>query len=64
MRKGASKIREQISERREAALLEQERKDQETKMILKHMADVNEQDKKEKMAKIESQRALMQEVKK
>lgn len=32
-------------------------------MILKHIADVNEQDKKEKMVKIESQRALMQEVK-
>lgn len=63
LRKGASKIREQISERREAALLEQERKDQETKMILEHIADVDEQDKREKMEKVEAQRRLMQEVK-
>ncbi|KAJ3229531.1 Cilia- and flagella-associated protein 45 [Chytriomyces hyalinus] len=62
MRKGAAKIRHQIDERREAALLEQERRDQETKQILKAIADMNEQFKLEKLNKIKAQRAMMQEV--
>ncbi|KAJ3243068.1 Cilia- and flagella-associated protein 45 [Chytriomyces hyalinus] len=62
MRKGAAKIRHQIDERREAALLEQERRDQETKQILKAIADMNEQFKLEKLNKIKAQRAMMLEV--
>ncbi|KAI8928622.1 tumor suppressor, Mitostatin-domain-containing protein [Entophlyctis helioformis] len=62
LRKGAAKIRQQIEERREAALLEQERRDQETKQILKTIADTAEQEKQEKLSKIRSQRLLMQEV--
>ncbi|KAJ3046952.1 Cilia- and flagella-associated protein 45 [Rhizophlyctis rosea] len=62
LRRGAAKIREQIEERREAALLEQERRDQETKGILKQIADMNEQDKAEKAAKVKAQKGLMQEV--
>ncbi|KAJ3100916.1 Cilia- and flagella-associated protein 45 [Phlyctochytrium planicorne] len=62
LRKGAAKIREQIEERREAALLEQERRDQETKQILKALAEMNEQDKNEKLQKVTSQKKLMQEV--
>ncbi|KAJ3227634.1 Cilia- and flagella-associated protein 45 [Clydaea vesicula] len=62
LRKGASKIRTQIEERREAALLEQERRDQETKQILQTIANMNEQDKKDKQAKIEKSKLLMQEV--
>eukprot|EP00842_Homolaphlyctis_polyrhiza_P004369 jgi/Hompol1/4933/HPOL_004045-RA len=62
LRKGAAKIREQIEERREAALLEQERRDQETKQILKAISDMAEQEKKEKLNKIKSQRLLMQDV--
>ncbi|KAJ3394019.1 Cilia- and flagella-associated protein 45 [Entophlyctis sp. JEL0112] len=59
---GAAKIREQIEERREAALLEQERRDQETKQILKAIADMNEQDKAEKLQKIKMQRIMMLDV--
>nr|KAJ3423264.1 Cilia- and flagella-associated protein 45 [Polyrhizophydium stewartii] len=62
LRKGAAKIRQQIEERREAALLEQERRDQETKQILKAISDMAEQEKREKLNKIKSQRLLMQEV--
>ncbi|KAJ1549540.1 Cilia- and flagella-associated protein 45 [Cladochytrium tenue] len=62
LRRGAAKIRQQIEERREAALLEQERKDQETKQILKQISDMNDQDKKEKSGKVLAQRLLMQEV--
>lgn len=62
MRKGAAKIRQQIEERREAALLEQERRDQETKQILKTIADNNELEKREKADKIKAQRILMQGV--
>ncbi|KAJ3203700.1 Cilia- and flagella-associated protein 45 [Entophlyctis luteolus] len=62
LRKGAAKIREQIEERREAALLEQERRDQETKQILKAIADMNEQDKAEKLQKIKMQRIMMLDV--
>ncbi|KAJ3254554.1 Cilia- and flagella-associated protein 45 [Boothiomyces macroporosus] len=62
LRRGAAKIRQQIEERREAALLEQERKDQETKQILKTIAENAEQEKREKAAKIQAQRKLMQGV--
>lgn len=61
-RKGAAKIRLQIEERRQAAILEQERKDQETKLILKQIADTIEQEKKEKAVKVQAQRKLMQAV--
>lgn len=59
MRKGAATIRKQIEERRQAALLEQERKDQETKQILKQIADTIEQEKKEKALKVSAQKKLM-----
>ncbi|KAJ3276655.1 Cilia- and flagella-associated protein 45 [Terramyces sp. JEL0728] len=62
LRKGAAKIRQQIEERREAALLDQERKDQETKQILKTIAENAEQEKREKEAKVKAQRTLMQGV--
>ena len=62
LRKGAAKIREQIEERREAALLEQERRDQETKLILKAIAETAEQEKQEKLSKIKNQRILMMDV--
>ncbi|KAJ3092107.1 Cilia- and flagella-associated protein 45 [Quaeritorhiza haematococci] len=62
LRRGAAKIRDQIEERREAAILDQEKKDHETKAILKAIADMNEQDRKEKLDKIKAQRAMMQEV--
>ncbi|KAJ3006725.1 UNVERIFIED_CONTAM: Cilia- and flagella-associated protein 45, partial [Siphonaria sp. JEL0065] len=62
LRKGAAKIRIQIEERREAALLEQERRDQETKQILKAIADMNDQFKVEKLNKVKAQRVMMLDV--
>ncbi|KAI8811517.1 tumor suppressor, Mitostatin-domain-containing protein [Cladochytrium replicatum] len=62
LRKGAAKIREQIEERREASLLEQERRDQETKGILKAIKNMQEQDVAEKLVKLQSQKKLMLEV--
>lgn len=62
LRKGAATIRLQIEERREYALLEQERRDQETKAILKQIADTAEQEKHEKAIKVQAQRTLMQGV--
>lgn len=62
LRKGAAKIREQIEERREYASLEQERRDQETKAILKQIADTNEHEKREKAIKVQAQKKLMQGV--
>jgi hypothetical protein len=62
LRKGAAKIRMQIEERRETALLEQERRDQETKAILKAISDKVEKDRLDKEDKVRSQRQLMQEV--
>ncbi|KAJ1554893.1 Cilia- and flagella-associated protein 45 [Nowakowskiella sp. JEL0078] len=62
LRKGAAKIREQIEERHEAGLLEQERRDQETKAIMKTIKAMQEQDKNEKLSKIKSQRLMMLEV--
>ena len=62
LRKGAAKIREQIEERREYASLEQERRDQETKAILKQIADTNEHEKREKATKVQAQKKLMQGV--
>lgn len=62
LRRGASVIRKQIEENREAALLEQERKDQETKLILKKIKDIQLQDTQEKQVKIAAQKKLMEEV--
>ncbi|KAH6566542.1 hypothetical protein BASA62_006638 [Batrachochytrium salamandrivorans] len=62
LRKGAAKIRHQIEERHEASLLDQERRDQETKQILRAIAETAEQEKREKQSKVQSQRILMQEV--
>ncbi|KAJ3125011.1 Cilia- and flagella-associated protein 45 [Nowakowskiella sp. JEL0407] len=62
LRRGASKIRHQIEERKEANLLQQERRDQETKGIMKAIKDMQEQDKAEKLSKIQLQKALMLEV--
>jgi hypothetical protein len=62
LRKGAAKIREQIEERREYASLEQERRDQETKAILKQIADTNEHEKREKATKVQAQKKLMEGV--
>lgn len=59
MRKGAATIRVQIAERREASLLNQERRDQETKSILKKIAETIEQEKKEKEAKLAIQKKMM-----
>ena len=62
MRKGASIIRKQIDERREASLLEQERKDQETKVILQAIKEQAEFEMEEKRKKYEEQKILMQKV--
>lgn len=62
MRKGASKIRIQIEERREAALLQQERRDQETKMILTQIREKNEAHQREKEEKVVKSQKLMLEV--
>lgn len=62
LRKGAAKIRQQIEERREFSLLEQERRDQETKAILKQIADTIEHEKHEKAIKVQAQKKLMQGV--
>ncbi|KAI9184302.1 hypothetical protein H9P43_003355 [Blastocladiella emersonii ATCC 22665] len=62
MRRGAQVIQQQISERREAALLEAERKDQETKATLAIIARQAAEDKAEKQSKLQTQRALMQQV--
>lgn len=62
LRKGASRIRVQIEERREAALLQQERRDQETKLILEHIRERNEQHQREKEEKIVKSKKLMQDV--
>ncbi|KAJ3195344.1 Cilia- and flagella-associated protein 45 [Irineochytrium annulatum] len=61
-RRGAAKIREQIDERKEAALLEQEKRDQETKQILATIQKMAEEDKVEKEKKFRIQKGLMQEV--
>ncbi|KAI8851627.1 tumor suppressor, Mitostatin-domain-containing protein [Chytridium lagenaria] len=62
LRKGAAKIRLQIEERREHALLEQERRDQETKQILHAITVMAAQDAAEKLQKVHVQKSLMQEV--
>jgi hypothetical protein len=62
LRKGAAKIRRQIEERKEASILEQERKYQETKQILKHIANTAEQEKREKASKVIAQKKLMEGV--
>ncbi|KAI8912097.1 tumor suppressor, Mitostatin-domain-containing protein [Powellomyces hirtus] len=62
MRKGAATIRSQITDRREAALLEAERRDQETKLIIQQMEARNAQDLADKAAKIQVQKKLRQQV--
>lgn len=62
MRKGAAIIRSQISERREASLLDTERRDQETRAILQQIEALNAQDAAEKTAKVELQKKLRQQV--
>jgi ATPase subunit of ABC transporter with duplicated ATPase domains len=62
MRKGAEVIRQQIDERREAALLEQERRDQETRAILKHIEEIKQQEKEERQSRIQHQKQMMEEV--
>jgi predicted RNA-binding protein with PUA domain len=62
LKKGAATIRKQINERREHALLEQEKKDQETKLIIKRIAENAEQEKKEKAAKVLAQKQMMMGV--
>ncbi|KAJ3006942.1 hypothetical protein HKX48_009384 [Thoreauomyces humboldtii] len=62
MRKGAATIRSQITDRREAALLEAERREQETKGILAQMEARNAQDVAEKAAKLQVQKRLRQQV--
>lgn len=61
-RKGAAKIREQIAQRHQAAMLDQERKDVETRLILKVISDTAEREKAEKAQKIKTQRELMKDV--
>ncbi len=61
-RQGAEVIRTQINERAEARLLDQEKKDQETKLILKQIHDMAEQDRSAKQKKILKQKQLMDQV--
>ncbi|ORZ38767.1 tumor suppressor, Mitostatin-domain-containing protein [Catenaria anguillulae PL171] len=62
MRRGAQVIQKQISERHEAALLEAERRDQETKATLATIAKQAAEDKAEKLNKLKAQRELMHQV--
>ncbi|KAI8999233.1 tumor suppressor, Mitostatin-domain-containing protein [Gaertneriomyces semiglobifer] len=62
LRRGAATIRSQIAERREASLLEAERRDQETKISIAKMQALAEQEAREKAARIEAQKALMVQV--
>jgi hypothetical protein len=62
MRKGAQVIQQQIEERRVAALLESERRDQETKLTLQAIAQQAENEKCEKASKLQMQRELMNQV--
>ncbi|KNE54681.1 hypothetical protein AMAG_00639 [Allomyces macrogynus ATCC 38327] len=62
LRRGAQVIQQQITERREAAMLESERRDQETKATLAAIARRADQEKQEKRAKLQGQRALMRQV--
>ncbi|KXS18857.1 hypothetical protein M427DRAFT_109228 [Gonapodya prolifera JEL478] len=62
LKQGADIIRLQISERREAALLEQERKDQETKATLRAIADRAEDEKRQKVERARRQRELHQVI--
>ncbi|KAL7748342.1 hypothetical protein RI367_006303 [Sorochytrium milnesiophthora] len=62
MRKGAEVIRKQIAERRDAAILEGERRDQETKAILKAIADRAEEERTAKSTRVRMQRELMKET--
>ncbi|KAI9098279.1 tumor suppressor, Mitostatin-domain-containing protein [Phlyctochytrium arcticum] len=62
MRRGAATIRAQISERREASLLDGERREQETKGILAQIAAMAEQDALEKAAKLDAQKVLRLQV--
>ncbi|KAI9219281.1 tumor suppressor, Mitostatin-domain-containing protein [Blastocladiella britannica] len=62
MRRGAQVIERQIAERREAALLEAERKDQETKATLATIAKQAAEDQAEKRRKQDAQRTLMHQV--
>lgn len=52
----------QIDERKEAALLEQEKKDQETKALLKVIQYNNEKEYADKLLKIKAQKKMMVEV--
>ncbi|KAJ1509457.1 Cilia- and flagella-associated protein 45, partial [Coelomomyces lativittatus] len=61
-RRGAKIIEHQILERREAALLEAEKRDQCTKQMLEAMMLRNLQEKEEKQRKLELQKQLMQQV--
>jgi hypothetical protein len=62
LKNGAAKIRQQIMEREELLLLEQDKKDQETKVLLKALQDMAEAEVKEKMSKIKAQKSLMEDV--
>ena len=62
LKNGAAKIRQQITERQELLLLEQDKKDQETKIMLKALQDTAEAEVREKMNKISAQKSLMQAV--
>lgn len=62
LKNGAAKIRQQIMERQELFLLEQDKKDQETKVMLKALQDMAEAEVKEKMDKIKAQKSLMEDV--
>jgi hypothetical protein len=62
LQKGADIVRQQIEERRVANLLEQERRDQESKALLKSIEKVLEADKQEKAKKHLVQKELLTEV--
>ncbi|KAI8800321.1 hypothetical protein BJ742DRAFT_745418 [Cladochytrium replicatum] len=62
LKSGVAQGRNKGEERREAAFLEQEGRDQETKGILKAIKHMQEQGVAEKLAKVQSQKRLMLEV--
>ncbi|KAJ3338966.1 Cilia- and flagella-associated protein 45 [Gonapodya sp. JEL0774] len=58
LKEGADVIRRQIEERREFALLEQERKDQETKATLRAIAERLDDEKRQKVERAKKQKEL------
>lgn len=62
MKKGAAVLRIQIDDRKEAVLLELERKAIETKATIKAILDRQEVDRTDKLAKVQKQKLIMEQA--